>query len=76
MKRMAAIIFTGLVGLLAPGPVIAPHGYAEQDRDHTLASPDAIHWLGTDSLGRDNFARFVFGGRLSLLMAAAAAVGA
>lgn len=31
-----------------------------------FAAPSAGHWLGTDSLGRDVFARAVFGARISL----------
>lgn len=30
------------------------------------AGPSAAHWLGTDDIGRDNFARFLYGGRVSL----------
>lgn len=31
-----------------------------------FAAPSAQHWLGTDSLGRDVFARAIFGARISL----------
>jgi len=30
------------------------------------AAPSSTHWLGTDEIGRDLFARLVFGGRVSL----------
>ena len=30
------------------------------------AAPSAAHWLGNDSLGRDEFSRLIYGGRISL----------
>jgi peptide/nickel transport system permease protein len=41
-----------------------------------LSRPSAGHWLGTDELGRDLFARIAFGGRYSLTIAALTALGA
>ena len=32
------------------------------------AAPSAQHWLGTDDVGRDLFARLLYGGRTSLLV--------
>ena len=32
------------------------------------AKPSAEHWLGTDTVGRDLFARLIYGGRISLLV--------
>ncbi|GGH16207.1 ABC transporter permease [Silvibacterium dinghuense] len=60
------IILAGmlLVALLAPW--IARENPAAIDLSHRLASPGAAHWFGTDELGRDIFARVVYGARLSL----------
>lgn len=44
-----------------------PSAY-DQNVDVMLASPSAQHWFGTDSLGRDVFARVLLGGRTSLLV--------
>jgi len=53
---------------------ISPYSYARQFREHPNGAPSASHWLGTDSLGRDLFARLIYGTRVSLLLAPAAAL--
>jgi ABC-type dipeptide/oligopeptide/nickel transport system permease subunit len=52
---------------------LAPAGYAVQYREATDAAPSRTHLLGTDELGRDRFARLLYGTRISLLLAPAAA---
>ncbi|APJ04436.1 ABC transporter permease subunit [Silvanigrella aquatica] len=39
---------------------------AEEQSDAIFASPSQSHWLGTDNLGRDIFARLIYGTRISL----------
>src|SRR5580765_6990844 len=53
---------------------LAPAGYAKQDREAAGAPPSHAHWLGTDEIGRDRFARVLYGTRISLLLAPAAAL--
>jgi len=54
--------------------VIAPHGPAEQDRDHFLTPPfweqgGTIEFpLGTDAVGRDILSRIIYGARFSLFI--------
>src|SRR5712664_3793985 len=36
------------------------------DSAHRLAAPDALHWFGTDSFGRDVWSRIIHGARISL----------
>jgi peptide/nickel transport system permease protein len=73
--RLAALLFLALVlaaSLLAS--FIAPASYAHQFRDMPDAAPSSQHLLGTDDLGRDRFSRLLFGTRVSLLLAPAAAL--
>ncbi len=43
-----------------------PHGPFRQNLEHSLQSPNRIHWLGTDDRGRDVLSRMIWGSRLSL----------
>ena len=52
---------------------LAPAGYAAQDRESPSLAPCRRYPLGTDELGRDLFARLLYGGRVSLLLAGGAA---
>ena len=53
---------------------LASSSYSEQFRDAISAPPSARFPLGTDELGRDRFARLLYGTRISLLLAPAAAL--
>jgi ABC-type dipeptide/oligopeptide/nickel transport system permease subunit len=68
------LVVLGVVVLasLAAG-FIAP-SYSEQFRDAISASPSSRFPLGTDELGRDRLARLLYGTRVSLLLAPAAAL--
>ena len=72
-QKLAWLVL-GVVALasLAAG-VLAPSSYSEQFRDSISAAPSARFLLGTDELGRDRFARLLYGTRISLLLAPAAA---
>src|SRR5216684_1093590 len=54
--------------------VIAPASYTHQCRAEPDAPPSRQHLLGTDDLGRDRFRRVLYGTRVSLLLAPAAAL--
>jgi peptide/nickel transport system permease protein len=69
---LVVLFLVALASLLAG--FIAPSPYAEQFRDAISAPPSARFLLGTDDLGRDRFARLLYGTRVSLLLAPAAAL--
>ncbi|MCW5658967.1 MAG: ABC transporter permease [Burkholderiaceae bacterium] len=73
---MAAVLLVGVVAAaLLAGPLsgLDPNETAVSQR---LRWPSVAHWLGTDELGRDLFARIAFGGRYSLAIAGLTALGA
>lgn len=69
---IALLVIAGLAALLAP--YLAPAGYEHQFRETPSASPSSHHPLGTDELGRDRLARLLYGMRVSLALAPAAAL--
>lgn len=73
-RRVACVLLLLVVGLSLSANWLAPQGYARQYREETNASPSRKHWLGTDEIGRDRFARVLYGTRISLLLAPAAAL--
>lgn len=48
--------------------------YATPDLTSMKAAPDSAHWFGTDTIGRDLFARVLFGGCYSILIGVFCAV--
>ncbi|MCX2863413.1 ABC transporter permease [Paucibacter sp. PLA-PC-4] len=74
---LVAMIVLTLISVLALGAEafgrFDPNDTAIMER---LRGPGAVHWLGTDELGRDVYARIVHGGRYSLMIAASTALGA
>lgn len=62
----AIVLVYVLIALLAP--VLAPHDPLAQDPLDALASPSAMHLLGTDELGRDVLSRLIHAARVDLLV--------
>lgn len=60
-----AVVALLLVAALA-GPWISPHDPDAIDLTARLQGADAVHWLGTDHLGRDILSRLIAGVRVSL----------
>ncbi|WP_413586868.1 ABC transporter permease [Bdellovibrio sp. HCB274] len=69
MKRPSVILAIAFLSFLLLavflGPIFFTQGY-EQNVEQILLSPSWSHLFGTDSLGRDLFARVLLGARVSL----------
>ena len=84
-KSKVAIVCMTILALIILGaiflPMICPFGYEQQNvafQNKPIMSPDSVtgqmHIFGTDSLGRDVFARVWYGARISLTIAIAVAL--
>jgi peptide/nickel transport system permease protein len=72
---VAGLVFLVLMGLAAIfAPVLThatdaiPDPSISLDLNNTFGPPTLLHPLGTDELGRDELARILYGGRVSLLV--------
>lgn len=73
-RKLACVVLGTVLCASVAANWLAPAGYARQYREATDAPPSRTHWLGTDEIGRDRFARVLYGTRVSLLLAPAAAL--
>ena len=64
----SALVLIFLVVLTLFAPLLAPHTYYDQNLDLGAVPPNATYWFGTDTLGRDQFSRIIYGTRVSLLV--------
>lgn len=64
------IFILSVASFLAPW--LAPYAYEAQDLSLGAVPPRPGHWLGTDTLGRDQLTRLLHGGRVSLSVGLAA----
>lgn len=60
------LLTVALIVVALAAPIISPRDPYEQDTSRRLEPPSKDHLLGLDDLGRDVWARIVFGARVSL----------
>jgi peptide/nickel transport system permease protein len=63
---LGLVIVLGVGCLAIFAPWFTSHDPNEVDVYARLLPPTAEHWLGTDQLGRDIFARLLYGGRVAM----------
>jgi len=73
-KRAALLVLCSILLATLSANWLAPYDYQQQLRCDPDRAPDRQHPLGTDSLGRDRLSRLLYGGRISLTAAPAAAL--
>ena len=61
-----AIAVLSILVIAAIFAFLSPYSPTEQEPSNSFQKADAIHWFGTDELGRDLFTRILYGGRVSL----------
>jgi len=70
MKNRAAVAGAAIVALMFViaifAPWLAPFDPIQTSFMTVRKAPDAVHWLGTDELGRDVLSRMIWGTRASL----------
>jgi len=65
MVGLAVIVL--FVALAVFAPLVAPYDPTAQSWTSVRKAPSALHWFGTDDVGRDVLARIIFGARASLV---------
>lgn len=80
LKNKLAILGIAVFGLILLASILAPfltkYDPLQVNMSAVLQAPSKDHILGTDKIGRDIFARLLYGGRISILVGLGSALGA
>ena len=71
---VGSFFFVTLLLAVIVGPYLVPYQLDQVSLSERMQMPSARHWLGTDELGRDTWARIMHGGRVSLTVGLAVAL--
>jgi len=71
LRRKGAVfglfVIALLVALALLAPLISPYDPSSQTWSAVRKAPSALHWFGTDDVGRDVLARVIYGAQASLM---------
>jgi peptide/nickel transport system permease protein len=65
-----------LVLIAIAAPLVSRYDPVAQNLPARLSPPSAAHWMGTDELGRDVWARIIYGTRVSMMVSICVVLGA
>ena len=68
------IVVVVLILASIAAPLLAPYDPGAQNLANRLAKPSALHWMGTDELGRDIYSRILYGGQVTMGMVVAVVI--
>lgn len=71
---VAIVVTFVIVAVFAP--LLTPFEPTAISLQERLQPPSALHWLGTDTLGRDYWTRLIHGARVSMIVAFSSVLGA
>jgi peptide/nickel transport system permease protein len=63
------VVAVAIIMFAIVAPLITPYGPLRSDFRHMTKPPDALHYFGTDQIGRDTLTRVIYGSRASLAVA-------
>ena len=66
LTLVGIMVIAGLLVMAVAAPGMTSYDPLAQDLSQRLLPPSNAHWCGTDELGRDIFARIVYGARITL----------
>jgi peptide/nickel transport system permease protein len=76
LSVLGLAVFAAILLSSALAPLICRYDPLKIDLRAMLRAPSPAHWFGTDKLGRDIFARVLYGGRVSIMVGLGSALGA
>lgn len=75
LSTLGYIIFFAIVILCVFAPLFTQYAPTKMDLLNKLQAPSAVHIMGTDQIGRDIWARILYGGRISIFVGLGGALG-